>query len=115
EMPAPSDLVALFIGHDDLHYPARLRGVDDPPPLLAVRGQQDVIARPMLAMVGARNASAAGQKFAERLARDLGDAGFVIVSGLARGIDASAHRASLTTRTVAVLAGGHALILPPQP
>jgi DNA processing protein len=65
-------------------------------------------------MVGARNASAAGQKFAERLARDLGAAGFVIVSGLARGIDASAHRASLSTRTVAVLAGGHARIYPPE-
>src|SRR5262249_22582074 len=59
-------------------------------------------------------ASAAGQKFAERLARDLGAAGFVIVSGLARGIDASAHRASLATGTVAVLAGGHARVYPPR-
>src|SRR5262249_59409366 len=95
-------------------YPARLREIDDAPPLLAVRGRHDVLGRPMLAMVGARNASAAGQKFAERLARDLGAAGFVIVSGLARGIDAAAHRASLATGTVAVLAGGHARIYPPE-
>ena len=64
------------------------------------------LARPMIALVGARNASAAGLKFAERLARDLGEAGFVIASGLARGVDAAAHRASLATGTVAVLAGG---------
>ena len=65
-------------------------------------------------MVGARNASAAGIKFAERLARELGEAGFVIVSGLARGIDAAAHRASLATGTVAVLAGGHDRIYPAE-
>jgi DNA processing protein len=68
----------------------------------------------MLAIVGSRNASAAGHKFADRIARELGAAGFVIVSGLARGIDASAHRASLVTGTVAVLAGGHACIYPPE-
>ncbi len=68
----------------------------------------------MIAMVGSRNASAAGLKFAERLARELGEAGFVIASGLARGIDAAAHRASLSTGTVAVLAGGHDRIYPEQ-
>jgi DNA processing protein len=68
----------------------------------------------MIAMVGSRNASAAGVKFAEQLARDLGAAGFVVVSGLARGIDAAAHRASVTTGTVAVLAGGHDSIYPPE-
>ena len=68
----------------------------------------------MVAIVGARNASAAGVKFAERLARDLGEAGFAIVSGLARGIDAAAHRASLATGTIAVLAGGHDRIYPPE-
>jgi DNA processing protein len=64
--------------------------------------------------VGARNASAAGIKFAERLARDLGEAGLVIASGLARGIDAAAHRGSLTTGTVAAIAGGHNSIYPPE-
>ena len=68
----------------------------------------------MIAMVGSRNASAAGLKFAERLARELGDAGFVIASGLARGIDAAAHRASLAAGTVAVLAGGQDRIYPEQ-
>src|SRR6516165_3405617 len=68
----------------------------------------------MIAVVGARNASAAGIKMAERLAHDLGQAGLVVVSGLARGIDAAAHRASLKTGTVAVLAGGHDHIYPPE-
>ena len=68
----------------------------------------------MVAIVGSRNASAAGVKFAERLARDLGEAGFGIVSGLARGIDAAAHRASLATGTIAVLAGGHDRIYPAE-
>jgi DNA processing protein len=68
----------------------------------------------MVALVGARNASAAGVKVAERLAHDLGGAGYVIASGLARGIDAAAHRASLATGTVAVLAGGHTRIYPAE-
>src|SRR5664279_6448260 len=86
--------------------------IDDAPPLLAVRGKLAVLTRPLVAIVGSRNASAAGVKFAERLARDLGAAGFGIVSGLARGIDAAAHRASMATGTVAVLAGGHERIYP---
>jgi DNA processing protein len=114
EMDAAHDLGVRFVALAEPDYPERLREIDDAPPLLAVRGREDVLDRPMLAMVGARNASAAGQKFAERLARDLGEAGFVIVSGLARGIDAAAHRASLATGTVAVLAGGHARIYPPE-
>src|SRR5258708_19284204 len=81
---------------------------------MAVRGHGADVDGPMLAVVGSRNASAAGMKFAERLARELGEASFVIVSGLVRGIDASAHRASLATGTVAVLAGGHARIYPAQ-
>jgi DNA processing protein len=95
-------------------YPARLSTIDDAPPLIAVRGTLAALQRPMIAIVGARNASAAGVKFAERLAREFGDAGFIVVSGLARGIDAGAHRASLATGTVAVLAGGHEHIYPPE-
>jgi DNA processing protein len=68
----------------------------------------------MIAVVGSRNASGAGLKFAGAIARDLGDAGFVIASGLARGIDQAAHRASLASGTVAVLAGGHDRIYPPE-
>ena len=90
----------------------RLQMIDDAPPLLAVRGNAAVFGLPMVAIVGARNASAAGIRFAERLARDLGAAGFAIASGLARGVDAAAHRGSLATGTVAVLAGGHDHIYP---
>jgi len=68
----------------------------------------------MIAVVGSRNASGAGLKFAGTLARDLGDAGFVIASGLARGIDQAAHRASIASGTVAMLAGGHDRIYPPE-
>jgi DNA processing protein len=86
--------------------------IDDAPPLIGVRGKPDVFTRPQIAIVGSRNASAAGVKFADRMARDLGAAGFAVVSGLARGIDAAAHRASLQTGTIAVLAGGHDCIYP---
>ena len=70
--------------------------------------------RPMIAIVGSRNASAAGLKFSQKLAHDLGEAGFVIISGLARGIDQAAHRASVGSGTIAVLAGGHDRIYPPE-
>jgi DNA processing protein len=95
-------------------YPQRLQMIDDAPPLIGVRGNVAILARPLVAIVGSRNASAAGAKFAERLARELGDAGFGIVSGLARGIDAAPHRASLASGTVAVLAGGHERIYPAE-
>jgi DNA processing protein len=88
--------------------------IDDAPPLIAVRGRPAILNRDLVAIVGSRNASAAGVKFAERIARELGDAGFGIVSGLARGIDAAAHRASLTTGTIAVLGGGHERIYPSE-
>jgi DNA processing protein len=103
-----------FVALGEPAYPARLRMIDDPPPLIAVRGIIATLTSPMIAIVGSRNASAAGAKFAERLACELGDAGFVIVSGLARGIDAAAHRASLVSGTVAVLAGGHNHIYPDE-
>ena len=88
--------------------------IDDAPPLLAVRGQLAILKRPLVAIVGSRNASAAGVKFAQGLARELGEAQFGVVSGLARGIDAAAHRASLATGTIAVLAGGHDRLYPPE-
>src|SRR6202165_4312577 len=95
-------------------YPPRLSVLDDAPPLLGVRGALDVLMRPVIAIVGSRNASGAGLKFAGTLARDLGEGGFVIASGLARGIDQAAHRASLASGTVAVLAGGHDKVYPPE-
>ena len=86
-------------------YPSRLSATDDAPPLLAARGSRDALRRPAIAIVGSRNASGAGLKFARTLAHDLGEAGFVVISGLARGIDSAAHHASLSSGTVAVLAG----------
>ncbi len=103
-----------FIALGEPEYPARLRMIDNAPPLLAVRGNLATLALPMVAIVGARNASAAGVKFAERTARELGEAEFVVVSGLARGIDSAAHRASLANGTVAVLAGGQDRVYPPE-
>ena len=114
EIETAKSLGVTFLALGEPGYPRRLQMIDDAPPLLAVRGKLSTLASPMVAMVGARNASAAGIRFAEKLARDLGGAGFAIVSGLARGIDAAAHRASLATGTVAVLAGGHDRIYPPE-
>jgi len=102
----------IALGEPD--YPARLRMIDDAPPLLGARGKIAVLTTNMIAVVGSRNASAAGAKFAERIAHELGSAGFTIVSGLARGIDAAAHRTSLGSGTVAVLAGGHDRIYPAE-
>jgi DNA processing protein len=101
-----------FFASGEPDYPARLKMIDDPPPVVSMRGKVEILQRPLVAIVGSRNASAAGVKFTERMARDLGDAGYVVVSGLARGIDAAAHRASIGTGTVAVLAGGHDRIYP---
>jgi DNA processing protein len=103
-----------LVADGETGYPPRLATIDDAPPLLAVRGNLDALMQPMIAIVGSRNASAAGMKFAQALARDLAAAGFVIISGLARGIDQAAHRASLASGTVAVLAGGHSQIYPPE-
>ncbi|WP_315833352.1 DNA-processing protein DprA [Bradyrhizobium prioriisuperbiae] len=95
-------------------YPERLAEIDDAPPLLGIRGSADALLRPIIGIVGSRNASGAGLKFTQTLAHDLGDAGFVIASGLARGIDQAAHRVTLQSGTVAVLAGGHDRIYPPE-
>jgi DNA processing protein len=103
-----------FVAFGEAEYPKALRAIDSAPPLLGVRGRAAALAEPMVAIVGSRNASAAGLKFTGTLARDLGHAGFVIVSGLARGIDTQAHAASLPTGTVAVLAGGHDRVYPPE-
>jgi DNA processing protein len=95
-------------------YPPALAATDAPPPLLYVKGNTDYLTRPVVAIVGARNGSAAGQKLARMFASQLGTAGFVIASGLARGIDAAAHQAALPTGTVAVLAGGIDNVYPPE-
>ena len=114
EVAAAARIGVRFVALGERDYPPLLRETADAPPLLAVRGQPDVLTRPAVAIVGSRNASAAGSRFASMLAHDLGEAGFVVVSGLARGIDAAAHRASLESATIAVLAGGADRIYPPE-
>ena len=95
-------------------YPPVLAAVDAPPPLIYVKGDTALLARPILAIVGARNASAAGQKLARTFAARIGREGYAIASGLARGIDRAAHEASLDTGTIAVLAGGLDNVYPPE-
>lgn len=114
EFAATTRMGARLIALGEGAYPLPLQAIDSAPPLIVVRGRAEALLRPCVALVGSRNASAAGQKFTARLARDLGEAGFVVVSGLARGIDTAAHEASVATGTVAVLAGGHDEIYPPQ-
>jgi DNA processing protein len=95
-------------------FPQALAALDPPPPLIWVRGKPELLERPCVAVVGARVASAAGHRFARGLAAELGQSGHVIVSGLARGIDAAAHEGSLPTGTVAVLGGGVDDVYPPE-
>jgi DNA processing protein len=114
ELAACGKIGVTLVAPGEAAYPPRLATLEDAPPLLGVRGQPDVMLRPMIAIVGSRNASGAGLKFAGQLARDLGDAGFVVISGLARGIDQAAHRATVASGTVAVLAGGHDRIYPAE-
>ena len=106
ELAAIEKRGARLVALGEPGYPPLLRHIHDAPPLLTVAGGEDLSWKFTIGIVGARNASAAGQKFAGMLARDLGDQGYTIISGLARGIDTAAHRASLRTGTVAVLAGG---------
>ena len=95
-------------------YPKYLATIDTPPPMLYIRGREELPSRPAIAIVGSRQSSAARVKLAQLFANQLGEAGYVIVSGLARGIDGAAHTASLSTGTVAVLAGGLDNIYPPE-
>ncbi len=95
-------------------YPATLAAIPDPPPFLWCIGDVSLLRRPMLGLVGARNASSLGTRMARKLSTDLGTAGYIIVSGLARGIDAAAHAAALDTGTVAVMAGGVDAIYPAE-
>lgn len=98
----------------DGDYPDLLAGLPDAPPVLWTRGDVALLARPMVALVGARNASSLGLRMARRLALGLGAAGQVVVSGLARGIDAEAHAAALESGTVAVMAGGVDVVYPEE-
>jgi DNA processing protein len=114
ELEAAGRIGARLLTSDDAGYPAPLAAIYDAPPLLYVRGDAALLGRKAVAIVGARNASANGRRLAEDIARDLGGAGFVVVSGLARGIDHAAHRGSLESGTIAAVAGGADVAYPPD-
>ena len=102
----------LLLGDPD--YPALLAEIDSAPPALIVRGELSLLARPAVAMVGARNASAAACRFARGLAEELGAAGYVVVSGLARGIDTAVHQGAIGHATIGVIASGIDVVFPPE-
>jgi DNA processing protein len=114
ELAANARAGARLLAWLEPEYPVRLAAIEDAPPLVSVRGAAPLLARDTVAIVGARNASANGRAFAEKLARELGDAGFVVASGLARGIDAAAHKGALARGTAAALAGGIDVCYPPE-
>lgn len=114
EIAAHDKIGARLVGVGEPDYPPLLAHIHGAPPLISVAGGERVQGKPPVAIVGARNASAAGKRMTEILARGLGERGHVIVSGLARGIDAAAHSASLATGTIAVLAGGIDAIYPDE-
>ena len=95
-------------------YPAPLAAVEDAPPVIALLGSSTMFERPAIGIVGARNASTNGKRFAETMAAELGEAGFVIASGLARGVDTAAHQGALGAGTIAVMAGGVDVCYPPD-
>jgi DNA processing protein len=95
-------------------YPSALAAIEDAPPVLTVLGRAELLQRPMVAVVGARNASANGRRFSRELAAALGQAGIVVASGLARGIDAAAHLGALETGSAAVVAGGIDVVYPEE-
>lgn len=114
EIAQLAKLGGRLIAACEAEFPGGLAALDAPPPLISMLGHPHLLQKEMVAIVGARNASALARKFTDILSRDLGFAGLVVVSGLARGIDASAHEAALAVGTVAVVAGGVDIVYPPE-
>jgi DNA processing protein len=114
ELAAGAAIGARLVCACEAAFPSLLAALDPPPPLIWTLGDAGLLHGRAVAVVGARIASAAGQRFARTLARDLGQAGYIVVSGLARGIDGAAHEGSLDSGTVAVLGGGPDDIYPPE-
>jgi DNA processing protein len=114
EIAAVEKFGAKMILYGAADYPKWLMSIADPPPLITVSGHAHLWKKDSVAMVGARNASAIGCQFAQRLARELGEHGLTVVSGLARGIDSFVHKGSLASGTVGVIAGGINNIYPPE-
>jgi DNA processing protein len=114
ELAALDAVGAALIAHCEPDYPHPLAAVEDAPPVIARLGSPQLLERPMVAVVGARNASANGNRLAARLAAELGASGVTVISGLARGIDAAAHKGALETGTAAVVAGGIDVVYPAE-
>jgi len=114
ELRAGRRIGARLLIHGHAGYPSALYDQDTAPPVLWVLGDTTTLERPAIAMVGARNASALGTRMAKSLATALGEMGYVVVSGLARGIDAAVHHATLGTGTIAVQAGGIDIMYPAE-
>jgi DNA processing protein len=114
ELGALDRLGAALVCWGEPDYPATLAAVEDAPPVLTVLGNPELLQAPSVAVVGARNASANGRRIARELAAGLGEEGVVVVSGMARGIDAAAHLGSLDTGSVAVVAGGVDIVYPEE-
>lgn len=114
ELTAGEAIGARLICSCEPQFPQALAALDPPPPLIWARGRPELLDRPSVAIVGARVASAAGQRFARGLAAELGRAGLVVVSGMARGVDGAAHEGALPSGTVAVLGGGVDDVYPPE-
>jgi len=114
EMDAAEQRGIKILAACEPDYPDYLRAVDPPPPLISVLGRTDILHKPCVAIVGSRNASAIGQRFARQIASELGQEGYTVISGLARGIDANAHAGALDSGTAAVLGGGVDHVYPRQ-
>ncbi|MGD2131859.1 MAG: DNA-processing protein DprA [Maricaulaceae bacterium] len=114
EMNACEEAGARVLMSCEPTFPALLRAVDPPPPVISVIGDVNRLTDPCVAIVGARNASAIGRRFAQDVAAELGAMGYVVVSGLARGVDGAAHQGALRTGTAAVVAGGVDHVYPPE-
>jgi len=114
DLERADDIGARFVGVGEPDYPPLLARTDSAPALICIKGRPELVQTPMIAIVGARSASAAGRRLARDFGSRLGRAGLTVVSGLARGIDAAAHEAALATGTVAVVAGGIDVLYPPE-
>jgi DNA processing protein len=114
ELGALARLGARLVCWGEPDYPETLAAIDDAPPVLSVRGRDELLTAPIVAIVGARNASANGRRLAQDLAAGLGEASVVVASGMARGIDAAAHGGALATGSIAVVAGGADIVYPPE-
>ena len=114
ELTALQRVGARLVCWGEPAYPSGLTAIDDAPPILTVLGRAELLGSPIVAVVGARNASANGRRFCRDLAAALGQGGIVVVSGLARGIDAAAHLGAIETGSVAVVAGGVDVVYPEE-